>query len=155
MTAGQRFRANQVPPGDHARGGWSGGERGTGLASLRDRQPQSEPLGNRHGLGDVDGNDRVHAHLGREPVDGAGDLVPDDREPGAVVGELVAEFAIGVQRVVFDHDRTEPQYRIERDHVLRAIGHHQRDPVAVPDPEGAQSTRRAPDQLAQLPVRRR
>jgi hypothetical protein len=47
-----------------------------------------------------------------------------------MIFELASQLVLGVQRVVFHHDRPQAQYGVERDHVLRAVREHERDPVA-------------------------
>ena len=56
---------------------------------------------------------------------------------------------------MLDDDRAEPHDRVERDHVLRAVGQGERDPVAGLDPQLAQSTGSTPDLFAELGVGRR
>ena len=56
-----------------------------------------------------------------------------------VVLELLAQFARGVERVVLDHDCAKAKHRVERDDVLRAVGQHDRDGVAVRDTKLAQT----------------
>lgn len=47
----------------------------------------------------------------------------------------MAELAVGIQGIVFDDDGAQPQRRMERDDVLRAVRQDQRHPVAGPDAE--------------------
>ncbi len=124
-------------------------------ARLRHGQAQREPGAPRHRLGDVDADDALDLQVGREPVHGVVDLVPHDREARLVILELVPQLAGGVERVVLDDDRPEPQHRVERDHVLRTVREHDRDPVAVRDAEAPQALGRAVDLLAQVAVGRR
>ena len=67
-----------------------------------------------------------------------------------MVLELVPQLAGGVERVVLDDDRPEPQHRVERDDVLRAVRQHDRDPVAVRHAEAAEALGGAVDLLAQV-----
>ena len=71
-----------------------------------------------------------------------------------MIFELVAKLACGVQRVVLDHDRPEPEDRIERHDVLRGVGQYQGHPVAGADPEPTQSLGGPFDLLAEVTVRR-
>ena len=128
---------------------------GAGLARLRDRQAQSETRDERHRLGDVDRDEARHGEVGGELLDGLHDLRPHDGVLGAVVLELLAQLARRVERVVLDHDRAEPQDRVERDDVLRAVRQHDRDGIAGLDAEIAESRRGALDLLVQLAVGRR
>ncbi len=130
------------------------GQLRAGVARLRDRQAQRDPGAPRHRLGDVDADDALDLQVGREPVHGVVDLVPHDREARLVVLELVAQLAGGVERVVLDDDRPEPQHRVERDDVLRAVRQHDRDPVAMRHTEAAQALGGAVDLLAQVAVGR-
>ena len=82
------------------------------------------------------------------------DLVPGDDDLRAVVLELVAQLARRVERVVLDDDRAEAQDRVERDDVLRAVRHHERDGVALAHAELAQPLGGARDLVAQLGVGR-
>ena len=127
----RRRAVDELLPGEHpARLRRRGQLRACGTR-LRHRQAQREAGAPRHRLGDVDAHDALELQVGREPVDRVVDLVPHDREARLVVFELVAQLARGVERVVLDDDRPEPQHRVERDHVLRAVRQHDRDPVAV------------------------
>ena len=82
------------------------------------------------------------------------DLVPGDHDLRPVVLELVAQLARRVERVVLDDDRAEAQDRVERDDVLRAVRHDERDRVALAHPELAQALGGARDLVAQLGVGR-
>ena len=86
--------------------------------------------------------------------DRVGDAVPDDRDARAVVLELVPQLGRRVERVVLDDDRAEPQHRVERDDVLRAVRQHERDAVAGAHAEPAQPLGRGGDLLAELAVAR-
>ena len=90
----------------------------------------------------------------RERLDGRDDLVPGDDDARAVVLELVAQLARRVERVVLDDDRAEPQHRVERDDVLRAVRQHERDRVALLHAEEPQALGGALDLLAELGVGR-
>jgi hypothetical protein len=56
---------------------------------------------------------------------------------------------------VLHHHGAEPQDGVEGDHVLRAVGQHQRDPVAGAGAESAQRLRRPRHLGVQFGVRRR
>ena len=94
----------------------------------------------------------VDRDIRRERLDGLDDLVPRDDDLGAVVLELVAQLARRVERVVLDDDRAEPQHRVERDDVLRAVRQHERDRVALLHAEQAQPLGGALDLVAELGV---
>ena len=64
--------------------------------------------------------------------------------------ELVAKFPLGVQRVVFDGDRADPQNRVKSDDVLRTVGKHEGNPVAAFHAEANQRGRHSGDLLPQL-----
>ena len=88
-------------------------------------------LAARHGAGQVDRDDVLDAEVGREtPGPRPRRLSQTIGDRGAVVLELVAELAVGVQRVVFDDDGAQPQHRVEGHDVLRAVRQDQRHPVA-------------------------
>ena len=83
----------------------------------------------------------------------ADDLVPHDRVLRAVVLELLAQLARRVERVVLDDDRAEPQHRVERDDVLRAVRQHDRDGIPCLDAECFQPGGRTLDRGLQIAVR--
>ena len=112
------------------------------FARLRDRQTQRHSGEERHGSRHIDGHDVRDSEIGRELLDRGDDLVPDDGVLRAVVLELLPQLPRGVQRVVLDDDRSQPQDRVERDDVLRAVGQHQGDPVTGRDAETAEPLRR-------------
>ncbi|TWH73081.1 hypothetical protein JD78_01604 [Modestobacter roseus] len=135
------------------RTGRRAGDGRPGGPGLRHRQPQREPLRPRQRPGQVDGDDGAPAGE-VQPLHQRGDLVPDDRDGRAVVGELGPQLIGGVQRVVLDHHRPEPQRGVERDDVLRAVGQHQGHPVAGADAEPAQRLCCAGHLVAELGVAR-
>ena len=92
--------------------------------------------------------------VGGELLDGLDDLGPHDRVLGAVILELLAQLARRVERVVLDDDRAEPQDRVERDDVLRAVRQHDRDRVAGLHAQVAKRRGGAGDLPLELAVRR-
>ena len=82
------------------------------------------------------------------------DLVPPDRNFCSMVGELTAKFALGELRVVGHDDGTEPVSSEHRDDVLRAIGHDERDPIAVANAEPLEAVCELLDEHAQVAIRR-
>ncbi len=72
-----------------------------------------------------------------------------------MVFELLAQLARRVERIVFDDHRAEPQDRVERDDVLRAVRQHDRDRIAGADTLVAQPRGRAPDGFVQFSIRGR
>ena len=149
----QRAVVHELRPGQRILRPRLGRQLGARLPRFRDRQAEQHPLAARQRLGDVDADDALDPQVGREVGDGVDGLVPDDREPRAVVLELVPQFTCRVERVVLDDDRAEAQRRVERDDVLRAVGQHDRHPVARGHPEPAQAFRSAVDARAELPIR--
>ena len=94
----------------------------------------------------------VDLDVGGEVPDGRRGFVPGDDNAGLVVLELVAEFPGRVQRVVFDDDGAEAQYRVEGDDVLRAVRQDQGNPVAGADAQAAQALGRPVDLLAEFGI---
>ena len=103
------------------------------LARLRDRQAAAR-AGCRSGIAWVMSTEisEVTARSAGNSCTVATTLRPDDRVLRAVVLELLAQLARRVERVVLDDDGAEPQDRVERDDVLRAVRQHDRDRVARP-----------------------
>ena len=128
------------------------GERGPGVLGLLDRQLERQPFRERHRVSEVDGDDIRYPHVFGKSVYRRVDLVPDDRDAGAVVFELVAQLAVGVERIVLDHDGAEAQHRVEGHHVLRAVRKHEGHPVARAHPEFAQAVGGTGNLLAELIV---
>ncbi|MDF2666578.1 MAG: hypothetical protein K0R81_2428 [Microbacterium sp.] len=155
VLARERAVREECLPGPRALRCRRGGQLSARLAGLAHGEPEGETLRTRHRRGDVDADDVLECQVGGEVRDDVGDLVPHDREPRAVVLELVPQLARRVDRVVLDHDRTEPQRGVERHHVLRAVREHQRDPIARADTESAKALRCAVDQASQFAIRRR
>lgn len=137
VRLGQRRVTDELGPG----GGIPRllGERGAGLAGLRDRQSERETREPRHRQGDVDRHQCAHPQVGGELLHRAHDLAPDDGVLRAVVFELLAQLARGVERVVFDDHRSEPEHGVERHDVLRAVRQHDRDGVSGAYAVGRQS----------------
>jgi hypothetical protein len=96
----------------------------------------------------------LHADVRGERGDRVVDRVPHDRDPRAVILELVAEFAVRVERVVLDHDGAEPEHGVERDDVLRAIRQHEGHAVALLHAELAETLRHARDLLGEVAIGR-
>jgi hypothetical protein len=94
----------------------------------------------------------LDAEVGGGVDDGCRHLVPHDGDGGAVVLELVAEFALRVERVVLDGDRPQPEDRVEGDDVLRAVRQHEGDAVAGLHAEALEAVRDALDLLAEFAV---
>ena len=154
VPAPQRTGVQQGLPGEHLAPSAAQfrfrGEGSTGLACLGDGQFEGDPVGKRHGVDQVDGHDGPYGDVRRQVLDLLRRLVPDNGHRGAVVLKEVPEFAVGVQRVVFDHHRAEAQHRVERNHMLRRVGQHQRYPVAFADAQLEQSCRGPADLLSQF-----
>ena len=141
-----------VPP-ERRRGGGRHG--GAGGAGARQRQAQREALEPGQRRREVDRDDGLHRRARLRGEHRARGLVPRDDDPGAVVGELVLELGLGVQRVVLDDDRAQAQHGVESDDVLRAVRQDERDPVPGPDAEAGQRRRRPRDLVGEVRVRRR
>ena len=77
--------------------------------------------------------------------------VEHDHDRRRAVAELVLHLAGRVERVVADDDRAQACRRVERDHVLGAVRHDERHPVALADPHAGERRRAAFD----LPQERR
>ncbi|KJL25545.1 hypothetical protein RL72_01322 [Microbacterium azadirachtae] len=132
-----------------------GGERVPGLAGLRHRQAQGEAGERGHRARHVDGHEVRDGEVGGELLHRGDHLVPHDRVLRAVVLELLAQLAGGVQRVVLDDDGAEPEHGVERDDVLGAVRQHDGDRIPRLDPERRKAGGRAIDRLLQVAVRRR
>ena len=130
------------------------GEGGAGLAGGGDRQPQGQALQQRHRRDQLHRDNTAEPDVGRQLADPLHRLVPDDRDDGPVVFELVAQFPFRVEGIVFDDDGAQAQDGMEGDDVLRAVRQDQGDPVAGLHPEFLQAGGRPPDQGAQLAVAR-
>ena len=126
----------------------------TGRARLGDREAQREALAPGEAGGHVDGDHVLEGRAGDELLDDRHDLVPHDRDPGAVVGERAPQLRRGVERVVLDDRGTEAQHREEGDDVLRTVRHHQGDVVAGTYAERVQAARHAAYLLVDLGVGR-
>ena len=78
---------------------------------------------------------REHDLLGRHRrhhlLQHAGEVLDDDDRLGARVLQLVLELARRVERIDVDDDQPGAQDRRDRDRVLRHVGHHHRDAVAL------------------------
>ena len=83
-------------------------------------------------------------------LDDRHDLVPDDRDPGRMVDERVAQLTGGVEGVVLDDRGAQAQHREEGDDVLWTVGHQQGDAVAGADPEAAKSLGHPADLVTDL-----
>ena len=59
------------------------------------------------------------------------EVLEDDDDGGAGVGELVLELARGVERVGIHHDETGAQRAVYRDRVLQRVRHHDGDAIAL------------------------
>ena len=124
-----RRRLQQLLPHDGAAN--VGGQRFSRVAGLAYRQSEQRPRGERHRARDIHRDDGVDRHIGREGLDRADDVVPRDDDLRRVVFKLVAKLTRGVQRVVLDDYRADPQHGIERDDVLRTVRQHESDGVAL------------------------
>jgi hypothetical protein len=69
-----------------------------------------------------------------------------------VIFELLAQLARRVERIVLDHDGTEPQDRIERHDVLRTVRKDDRHGVSRDHASIPQSGCGALDRLVQLTI---
>ena len=137
------------------RAGGRPGHRGARRAGLRDRQPQHPLLPARQRRGEVDRDDRAHLRSCARPAGCVGTTLSQAIATVAPwSAELVLELLGGVERVVLDHDGTEPQHGVERDDVLRAVRHDERHPVACGDAEVDERLRRARHLVAELAVGR-
>ncbi|MDF2575640.1 MAG: hypothetical protein K0S05_2552 [Agromyces sp.] len=154
MPLRDRAGIDDLLPFQDVAGGGLRRERRPRRARLRDRQAERQPLHDRQRPGEVDGDDVRRPDVAREVGDRVGDRVPHDRDRRAVVLELVPELARRVQRVVLDHDGAEPEHGVERHDVLRAVGQHERDPVARAHTEPSQPLGGLRDLLAELSVAR-
>ena len=152
MPLGQCSPADQAFPWHESTRSRPRGERGTGAARLRHRQAEGDPLAERECPGQVDGHDVLRPDVAGELGDRVRDAVPDDRDAGAVILELVAEFGRRVQRVVLDDDCAEPHHRVEGDDMLRAVRQHDGDAVAGDHTEPSKPLCGARDLRAQLTV---
>jgi hypothetical protein len=147
-----RLRVKVIPlrhPGRGRRHGCSGG------AGLADREPEHQALDERKCRAEVHRDHVLHRGVCRHLLHRRNGLVPHDRHPGAVVSVLVLQLLRGVERVVLDDDRPEPQDGVERNHVLRTVRQHQGDPVARLDAHPAQRLRCAVHAVAEHRIRGR
>ena len=129
---------------------WRGlGEPVPGGAQRGDRELQREPLDQGECLQQVHRDDPLGPDVGGQLTQFRHRGVPGDHNPRRMVLEQVPQFARGVERVVLDHDRAQPQDGVERHHVLRAVGQDQRDAVTRLHAQPAQPLRRAGDLVAQ------
>ena len=151
MVGAKRCMAQQTVPGDRA--GCGGVELRAGAAQRGQRQGERQALRPRQGVQDVHGDDGLRALARGQAGELVGGLVPDDRVPGTVVGEHRPQLVDRVQRIVLDDHRAEPQHRVERDHVLGAVGQHDDHAIAGAHAQLGQSRCGPRHLLAQLPVR--
>ncbi len=122
--------------------------------AARTGSAQQQPFAERQGCRDVDADDALEAEVGREVRERVSGLVPGDREARAVVFELMPQLPSRVERVVLDHDRSQPQHGVERHDMLRAVREHERDPIALADAQSPQSLGCACDLRAEFAVAR-
>ena len=59
-----------------------------------------------------------------------------------MVGELVGEFILGIERIVLDDDRPEPQHGVKDDDMLGAVRQDDRHPITAGNAETLQGGRR-------------
>ncbi len=71
------------------------------------------------------------AGLGDDLGDDVGEILDHYDDARAAVGELMLEFARGVERVDVDHGAAGTKDTEQAHRVLQHIGHHQRDAVAL------------------------
>ena len=76
-------------------------------------------------------DDLLGRHRRHHLLQHAGEVLDDDDRLGARVLQLVLELARRVERVDVDDDEPGTQDRRHRDRVLRHVGHHHRDAVAL------------------------
>ena len=126
----------------------------TRFPCLGDGESKGETRHQGHRAGHVDRDERVDAEVGRELLHRRDNLAPDDRVFRAVVFELLAQLARGVERIVLDDHRAQPQHRVEGDDVLRAIRQHDGDGISRADTVGRQGGGCACDLLGELGVGR-
>ena len=107
---------------------------------LGDWEPQADSLGCWQIARDV--NRDNDGPLRRRPLGHERDGVPADDDAGAVIGELVGEFILGVERIVLDDDRPEPQHGVKDHDMLGAVRQDDRHPITARNAEILQGGRR-------------
>ncbi len=153
VRRGKRVVAEELRPGRGIRRLLSEGR--AGFPRLRDGKAQRHAHAERHRLGDVDGDEGVHAQVGGEVLHGSHDLAPHDRVLRAVILELLAELARGIERVVLHDDRAQAQHRVEGDDVLRTVRQDDRHGIARPHAVSGEGRGDAAHLGRQVGVRRR
>jgi hypothetical protein len=156
---GPRVR-HQLPEGHRAirrvRGvqvlGQRGGQLGALFPGAAQRQAQREPLDGGQVLRQGGDDHVLHRGAPARVFDRFEGAVEDDDDPRAAVGELGVQLSRGVERVVLHHDRAPAQDREEGDDLLRAVGQHHRDPVALVHAEPAQRLGELVHLMRQFPV---
>jgi hypothetical protein len=153
LPGGQARSLEQVQEAlDRRALGQLGGDLGPGPLGLLDRQAQLELGHRRQVVRDARDDDVLHRRPLAHPRHRLVDAVQADHDGGAAVGELVAELGLGVERVVLDDHRAQPQRGEGGDDVLGAVGQHDRHPVALADPEAGQGGGEGVDGALQLAV---
>ena len=101
------------------------------LPDVPDHEVDQQAAPQRQGIPQRGQHHMAHGGVFDHLLQRVGDVLQDDDGLGAGVVELVLQLPCGVERVDVDHHHARTQHTGDGHHVLRAVGHHQRDAGAA------------------------
>ena len=105
------------------------------LLHVLEHEVDDRALGETEHVAQAGGDDLLEGGVGQHFLHGVAEVVDHHDGRGARIDQLVLELARGVERIDVDHGQSRTQHPEGGDRVLQAVGHHDRDPITLLQPQ--------------------
>jgi hypothetical protein len=101
------------------------------LLDVLQHEIDDHPFGEGEHVAQAGGDDLLHRRVGEHVLHGLAEVVHHQDGARARVDQLVLQLARGVHRIGVHHREAGAQHTEDSDRILQAVGHHDRDAIAL------------------------